>query len=207
MSRIQRNLTILLWLLLGVAVYSMYASGLWRPRRPAGTAQPPQALPRPQVPTFALIDQNGQPFTNDSLKGKPWVACFVFARCVGPCPAMMERMSKIQSAVRNADVHLVSFTVDPQNDSPEVLKAYGQKFGADADKWTLATGDAEAIYDLARRMMVAVQPAEGNAPIEHGTWLLLIGPDGRFAGNYSGQDDEGWRKLSADALSLAGRRQ
>jgi cytochrome oxidase Cu insertion factor (SCO1/SenC/PrrC family) len=205
MSKAQRNLTILLWLLLGVAIYSMYASGLWRPRRPAEPQ--PIAQPRPEVPAFSLIDQNGNPFTNETLKGKPYVACFIFSRCVGPCPAMMQRMARIQDATRNADIHLVSFTVDPQNDSPEVLKAYGQKFGADADKWTLATGKPDDIYDLARRMMIAVQPAQDNNPIEHGTWLLLIAPDGKMHGHYSGQDDDGWRKLSEDALSLAGRRQ
>ena len=197
MSKAQKALTITAWGLLVIAMVSMVASGMYN--------REPRLKVIGQAPSFSMIDQNGKPFSDADLKGTVWVADFVFTRCAGPCPTMMEKMAKIQEATAGADVRLVSFTVDPQNDTPEVLKEYGTKYNADESRWTLATGETGAIMELSRKMMIAVAPATDDAPIEHGTWLLLIDGQGRIRGNYSGQDDQGWRRLSDDAKSLAGR--
>lgn len=197
MSKTQKTLTITAWSLLVVAMVALVASGMYN--------RPPKLKVIGQAPAFSMIDQNGKPLTDNDLKGKVWVADFVFTRCAGPCPTMMEKMARIQAATAGADVRLVTFTVDPQNDTPEVLKEFGKQYGADESRWTLATGELDAIMELSRKMLIAVAPATESAPIEHGTWLLLIDEQGRIRGNYSGQDDQGWRKLSEDALTLAGR--
>lgn len=197
MSKTQKTLTITAWGLLVVAMVALVASGMYDRQA---------KLPvMGQVPSFAMLDQNGKAFGDADLKGSVWVADFVFTRCVGPCPTMMEKMAKVQQATAGADVRLVSFTVDPDHDTPQVLKTYGQKYQADESRWTLATGKVTEIMDLAKKMFIAVAPATGSSEIGHGTYLVLIDGQGRMRGFYSGQDDEGWRKLSEDAAALAGR--
>jgi protein SCO1/2 len=197
MSKTQKALTITAWSLLVLAMVSLVASGMYN--------RQPKLPVLGQAPAFSMIDQNGKAFTDADLNDTVWVADFVFTRCAGPCPTMMEKMAKVQQATAGADVRLVSFTVDPQNDTPQVLKEFGRKYNADESRWTLATGELDAIMDLSRKMMIAVAPATDSAPIEHGTWLLLIDGQGRIRGNYSAKDDQGWRKLSEDATALAGR--
>ena len=80
------------------------------------------------IPQFDLIAQNGQPFHSQALAGKIWVADFIYTTCPGPCPRMTSQMREVQDAVSKIpDVRLVSFTVDPANDTPPVLTAYAKK--------------------------------------------------------------------------------
>ena len=78
-----------------------------------------------QIPAFDLIDQDGNKFTLDNLKGNVWLADFIFTTCAGPCPIMTERMSTVQHDLIGIDkLQFVSFTVNPDYDTPEVLKKY-----------------------------------------------------------------------------------
>ncbi len=79
------------------------------------------------VPTFELVNQDAQPFGSAQLAGKIWIADFIFTTCPGPCPIISTRMSELQRPLEKTDVHLVSFTVDPEKDTPEVLRAYAEK--------------------------------------------------------------------------------
>src|SRR6185295_13308646 len=79
------------------------------------------------VPAFQLINQDGQAFGSAQLAGKIWIADFVYTTCPGPCPMISSRMSELQKPLEKTDVHLVSFTVDPEKDTPEVLRAYADK--------------------------------------------------------------------------------
>ncbi|MDQ6940295.1 MAG: SCO family protein, partial [Verrucomicrobiota bacterium] len=79
------------------------------------------------IPEFRLTNQNGQPFGSADLKGKIWVADFIFTSCPGPCPIISSRMAEMQKPLEKSDVHLVSFTVDPQNDTPKVLHEYADR--------------------------------------------------------------------------------
>ena len=85
-----------------------------------------------QIPAFDLIDQDGEQFTLDDLKGNVWLADFIFTTCAGPCPIMTERMSTVQRDLIGIDkLQFVSFTVNPDYDTPEVLKKYAKRFDAD----------------------------------------------------------------------------
>ena len=101
------------------------------------------------VPAFELIAQNGQPFHSRTLHGRIWVADFIFTTCQGPCPRMTSQMHRIQTAASNA-VKLVSFTVDPRHDTPEVLAAYAKQHAALADRWYFLTGPQATLHKLDR---------------------------------------------------------
>src|SRR5213594_5132066 len=92
------------------------------------------------VSSFQLTNQNGQPFGSPQLAGKIWVADFVYTTCPGPCPLISSRMSELQKPLEKTDVHLVSFSVDPEKDTPEVLDGYAGKLGADPERWDFLTG-------------------------------------------------------------------
>ncbi len=105
-----------------------------------------------QVPPFTLTERTGQPFDSGSLAGKVWLADFFFTACPGPCLVMNGKMELLQQALArdHADVRLVSFSVAPEMDTPEVLRKYAARFHAPADRWFFLTGDQPKIYDLAR---------------------------------------------------------
>ena len=158
-----------------------------------------------KVPAFSLEDQDGRPFTNETLAGKVWVGDFVFTRCSGPCPMISGKMSRVQTKLAGTPVRLVTFSVDPDYDTPAVLKEYGKQWSADYSRWTFLTGREKAIQNLARVLLIGVQPAIGDQPIIHSTHFILVDGQGNVYGPYNGEDDEGWRHLAADARSLAGR--
>ena len=83
------------------------------------------------VPVFQLTNQNGQPFGSAQLAGKIWIADFIYTTCPGPCPMISGRMSELQKPLDKTDVHLVSFSVDPEKDTPEVLRGYAEKLQAE----------------------------------------------------------------------------
>lgn len=105
------------------------------------------------VPTFMLTERSGQPFDSAALHGKIWLADFFFTACPGPCLTMNGRMQELQESLLrdHADVRLVSFSIAPEADTPEVLRRYAQKFHASPDRWSFLTGDHDTIYTLARK--------------------------------------------------------
>jgi protein SCO1/2 len=161
------------------------------------------------VPDFSLIAHDGKPFGLKDLKGKIWVAEFFFASCAGICPIMNQNMMEVQKAFAdNPDVVIVSITVDPKNDTPEVLREYRQNFNAMDGKWFFLTGDKKAIYRLARHgFKVAaeeVPPQEegGATDFIHSDRFILIDRQGQIRGYYNGTDKEQVRKLIADIKRL-----
>ena len=92
------------------------------------------------VPAFTLTDQLGRSVSNRDLLGAPWVANFVFTRCPTVCPLLTAKFKALQAKVALPDVQYVSFSVDPQHDTPEVLAAYAEKYGADPAHWRFLTG-------------------------------------------------------------------
>src|SRR5207237_7654617 len=100
------------------------------------------------VPSFQLVNQNGQPFGSAQLAGRVWIADFIFTSCPGPCPMISSRMSELQKPLSNTDVLLVSFSVDPEKDTPEVLRGYAERLHAQPDRWDFLTGPKPARYDL-----------------------------------------------------------
>ncbi len=117
-----------------------------------------------QLPDFNLIERSGKPISRQDLAGKTWVAAFIFTRCAGPCTQISGSMAQLQSKLQDVpDTRLVSFTVDPEFDSPAVLTKYAERFGADPARWFFVTGEPKPIYELLRQgFKVGVQPCEAR---------------------------------------------
>jgi protein SCO1 len=182
----------------------------------------PPAAPelRLPLPAFTLLDERAQPFGLDDLRGKVWVADFIFTSCAGPCPKLTQRMAEIQHRTRNMGdaFHLVSFTVDPENDTPPILAAYAASYHANPRRWTFATGpvgDVETTVIKGFKIpMGREQPddrdggADGQDPtaqilsIFHGEKLVLVDREGRIRGYYDA-DDAGIDDLLHNAGILA----
>ena len=156
------------------------------------------------VPDFKLIDDRGKPITLADLRGKTWVADFIFTHCAGPCPRMSKRMSDLQTFIAGAKtVTLVSFSVDPERDTPKVLTEYGKQFGARPETWRFVTGDEKSVHELARKgFKLAVEPEQEAAPITHSTMFALVDRDGKIRGYYDGDEDGAYARLKADLQRL-----
>ena len=170
----------------------------------------------PQLGTvgpFWLKDQDGATFSEASLDGRVWVAAFMFTRCPTVCPEMVRRMRGVQERAKAAGVELslVSFSVDPENDTPEVLRAFASERGLDTSNWRFLTGDSSVIRDTAERgfkIGVDGTPKAGaeHYGITHGTHLVLLDRHRTIRGYYQSTDGERVDALLADAARLAGER-
>ena len=99
-----------------------------------------------QLPEFSLVDQNEQAFDRTSMEGNLWVSAFVFTHCRSTCPRITAHMKGLQARLSDLpSAHFVSVSVDPRNDTPEVIKAYMTKNGLDESNWRFVTGDEESI--------------------------------------------------------------
>lgn len=165
------------------------------------------------VPAFSMTDQSGKPFTNETLRGKTWAAAFVFTRCPTICPRVTRVMREVQVDAKEAkvDLRLVSFSVDPDNDTPEVLRRYATEYGADLGTWSFLTGDSQAVKETAEKgFKIAVDrspdPSKGDLGITHGTQLVLVDPNLRIRGYYTTADEQARKNLVDDARGLAAGR-
>ena len=167
-----------------------------------------QALPLPElggVPDFGLIDQTGTSFGSSELKNKVWLANFIFSSCQGTCPAQSERMSELQARLSGdpswPGIRLVTFTVDPENDTPEVLKGYAEVYGADSDHWKFLTGERSQIWELCKagfKMQVSPNPDDKAMPILHDTQVVLIDRQGQIRGYYDALVEDDRTRLIRD---------
>ena len=157
-----------------------------------------------QVPPFQLTNQNGQPFGLADLQNKIWIADFIFTTCPGPCPIISTRMSELQKPFENTDVRLVSFTVDPEKDTPEVLRKYAEKLQAKTDKWNFLTGNKTTIYDLSAKgfKLAAIEGNEETGMPVHSTRMVLVDRRGQIRGYYDALAADGVTKLVADTRHL-----
>ncbi len=154
------------------------------------------------VPPFQLVDQNGQSFGTEQLKGKIWIADFVYTTCPGPCPIISSRLSETQKPLRETDVKLVSFSVDPRHDTPTVLRTYADKLDAQAGRWTFLTGEKDTIYRLLRDgFKLATVDGGTDGPI-HSTHFVLVDRKGVIRGYYNAMDADVITRLLADTHHL-----
>ncbi|HEX8281219.1 MAG TPA: SCO family protein [Chthoniobacterales bacterium] len=154
------------------------------------------------VPGFQLTNQNGQPFGSEQLAGKIWIADFVFTSCRGPCPIISSRMSEMQSPLKQSDVHLVSFTIDPETDTPDVLREYADRLHAQPGRWDFLTGPKEAIYDLTMNgFKLAVAEGGEDGPV-HSTRAALVDRRGTIRGYFDITAPDGVAKILAAANQL-----
>jgi cytochrome oxidase Cu insertion factor (SCO1/SenC/PrrC family) len=144
-----------------------------------------------QVPEFSLIERSGRPVTRADLLGKVWLANFIYSECKETCPLQSLQLSRLQAEFADApDLRLVSITVDPKHDTPEVLARYAERYGADPERWLFLTGDKREIYCLAKdgfRLSVVDQadpsppPCRTSAADPYGTVLAWLTPQPAFA--------------------------
>jgi len=156
------------------------------------------------VPSFQLTNQNGQPFGSAQLAGKIWIADFVYTTCPGPCPMISSRMSELQRPLEKTDVHLVSFSVDPEKDTPEVLRGYAEKLQAEPERWDFLTGPKSAIYQLSHdgfKLAVSDGSDVQGIPV-HSTRMVLVDRHGQIRGYYDATEPEAVTKLLADTNHL-----
>jgi protein SCO1 len=154
------------------------------------------------VPAFVLTDQNGQSFGTEQLQGKIWIADFIYTTCPGPCPMISSRMSETQKPLRDTGVKLVSFSVDPAHDTPEVLRGYADKLNAQPGRWEFLTGDKATIYRLSRDgFKLAAATAADGQPV-HSTRMILVDRAGQIRGYYDATDADAITRLLADTNHL-----
>jgi protein SCO1/2 len=156
------------------------------------------------VPHFQLVNQDGQPFDSTQLAGKIWIADFIYTTCPGPCPMISTRMSELQKPLEKTDVHLVSFSVDPEKDTPEVLRGYAEKLQAELQHWDFLTGPKSAIYKLSHdgfKLAVSDGSDAEGIPV-HSTRMVLVDRHGEIRGYYDATEADAVTKLLADTSHL-----
>jgi len=160
------------------------------------------------LPEFTLVERSGRPATLAALRGRPWIADFIFTRCAGVCPAMTARMAALRTRLAGAPVRFVSFSVDPGNDTPEVLARYAATAGASAD-WWFVTGPMRDLHALSTEgfKLAAMENAPGastaDGPFLHSSKFVLVDGEGWIRGYYDSEDEAALRALEADARRLA----
>jgi protein SCO1/2 len=212
MDKRVKRIVIVMWAVTAVAAAAL-GGAVWMMRNTGGsgaagpsitvTESPTAGLPVLfDAPSFSLTDQNGQLFDSASLHGKVWVADFIFTSCAGICPMMTQHMREFQKLTPASPVQMVSFSVDPEHDTPAVLKQYAQTAKADESRWHFLTGESRAkLWDICKAMKLAVGP-DTNNQVMHSNQFLLIDGDGHVRGVYNSEDDSFLPKLVADANTL-----
>jgi protein SCO1/2 len=167
------------------------------------------------VPKFSLVAPSGARFGSDELRGHVYVASFFFTRCGSICPALMKQMSRLEQRYREDgfdSIRLVSITVDPEHDTPDVLRETEKRYGADGSRWVLLTGTREEIHSLAvDGLKIAVGDAaageDGAIDIAHSGKLVLVDAEGGVRGYYDsddvGLDEAYWRSRHVLKEALA----
>ncbi|OGW84582.1 MAG: hypothetical protein A3C35_05205 [Omnitrophica bacterium RIFCSPHIGHO2_02_FULL_46_11] len=164
------------------------------------------------VPDFNLTDQNGKEIKLADLKGKVWVADFIFTRCQGRCPLLSWQMAAFQEEFTPSNIKLVSFSVDPEYDTPQVLSEYAARFKAQDGKWFFLTGPKTAVWNLiidgfslGVDQATPEDLAQGAESVMHSSRFVLVGKEGNIQGYYDGTDSAQVQALINNALELASR--
>jgi len=143
------------------------------------------------VPKFQFIDQEGKLRTEKDIRDKVTIVDYIFTRCATICPKMSSQMERVQASFKgNADVVILSHTVDPDHDTASVLKQYATLHNAVYGQWFFLTGKKEALYKQAADgyRIVAKEEATGPDAFVHSDKMVLVDRKGRIRGFYSGTD-------------------
>jgi protein SCO1/2 len=164
-----------------------------------------------ELPAFSLLDEQGRSVRRDDLLGRVWIADFVFTACSDACPRLQQKMKRIQDRLvpleQGGNIGLLSITVDPERDTPQKLRQYGQIFGAREGLWRYLTGPQQEVERTVVKgfhIAMAKIPLETDAHAEafdimHGERLVLVDAKGRIRGYYDADEPD---KLLRDARGL-----
>lgn len=159
------------------------------------------------IPDFDMISQNNEEISGNVMDNKISVVDFFFTSCPDICPVMSSELSRVNDFFKNnSAVQILSFTVDPQYDTPQVLSEYAKEYEADDSHWRFLTGEKEAIYSLARcGFLLPVQDGDGsNADFIHSEKIILVDGERRIRGYYDGTDREDIDRLITEINILLG---
>jgi len=161
------------------------------------------------VADFEFIDTEGKAVKKADLLGKPWIVCFVFTHCAATCPMVTGSMRELQDRLKDCDFRLVTLTVDPERDTPEVLKGYGESRGADFSKWMFLGGDKIATYKLIHgsfKMPVQETVGKDRQPgyeFIHSNNIMLVDAAGVVRGKFDATKGEAMSSLRREIQKLA----
>jgi protein SCO1/2 len=166
------------------------------------------------VPPFTLVSQTGATVQRADLDGQVWIADFIFTSCKGTCPMMSAQMRRVNELLaRERGVKLVSFSVDPERDTPQRLAEYGAQFEAKPERWIFLTGEKAALRELSQtgfHLPATDAPpadiAQGQEIILHSTRFVLVDRAGHIRGYYSGTDAGAVDRLVKDTRRLLAAR-
>jgi len=195
----------------GTLVLTLVAAGVGSAAEPVSSSPDPLDTPLGQVPSFSLTDRSGRTVTRDDLRGKIWVVSFFFTSCTAGCAKTTASMKRLQDELAAyPDVMLVSITVDPENDTPEVLRKYAEDRGADPKRWLFLTGPEQAIYHLIKGgFYQAVErnqsaAADPGAAVVHSFRFMMVDREGEIRGYIrDGRDPAEVSQLEARVKQLA----
>ena len=163
-----------------------------------------------QVPAFTFTERSGREIKLADLKGSVWIADFIFTRCQGMCPMLAGRMAGLQEKLKDPKIKLVSFSVDPEHDTSQVLSEYASRYKAQESKWFFLTGSKDKMWNfITDGFLLGVEAATpedlkaGAEPVMHSTRFVLVDQEGKICGYYDSSESVQMEKLVQDALSLA----
>jgi protein SCO1/2 len=204
----------LLWGVFAVALAGILAAAFWTgpsrgPRLGGWDQKPLEGLGRfGTVPDFSLVERSGRTIQLSDLKDKIWVVNFIYTSCKDSCPLQSAEMAKLQSDLEDRkEVRLLSISVDPERDTPEVLSAYAERFRADPERWLFLTGKKDEIYRLAQQgfrlsAVPASQVGQKSAEILHSPRFVLVDDRAEIRGYYDSNDPEALRRARQDVRRL-----
>ncbi|MBN1205732.1 MAG: SCO family protein [Myxococcaceae bacterium] len=196
------------WIGVAVAAFALAALSLGLLRAQSSS------LPRlGALPEFSFTREDGSAWGLAQLRGRPFVANFIFTRCPTICPAFTRRMARLQqeTARHGEQLQLVSFSVDPTYDTPARLAEYARTHGANPARWSFLTGDYQRLKDTVVNSFKIAMGRESMDEADvmgifHGDHFVLVDGAGEIRGYYSSNDDEAFEKLLRDADRLAAGR-
>ena len=164
-------------------------------------SEPENSLPViGNIPDFEFVNSEGETITLTSLKGKVWVADFIFTTCNMACPIMTGNMNIIHKKYKqNDDVRLVSISVYPEYDTPEVLTKYAAQYNADTNRWYFLTGEESTVQEVIKD---GFKIGDYEDIIFHSEKFALVDRSGMIRAYYNGMKTEDMKKLKKDINSL-----
>lgn len=162
-----------------------------------------------RLPGFDLVDEQGEAFSREHLEGAVSVSDFIFTTCPDACPMLTREMAKLQQQIVGnpalREVRLVSFSVDPETDTPEALREYAERYGADLERWSFVTGTRPALMELIQggfKLAVMENADAAGAPFLHSQKFVLADRQGRIRGYYDALEAADRRRLVQDLRRL-----
>lgn len=179
-----------------------------RGKRAGPEARPLEGLGKfGAVPDFALTERSRRTLTLADLRGKIWLADFIYTACKDTCPLESASMAQLQNDLESERFRLVSFSVDPERDTPAVLSRYAELFHADPARWFFLTGNKSVVYRLVQEgFHLSAIPIDDSTHVEGGVFhdahFILVDGSAQIRGYYESNDPAALKRLAADAKKL-----